>query len=98
MRRGLKVEGMELTMDPPMSVPIPKGEPRHAIRALSPPELPPGLNVRFHGLLVVPKMLFSVSRDCHKSQSVAMESDGPRTNKQGLRVGCLEIDDRASIA
>ena len=39
---------------PPMSVPMPSGEPPAATIAPSPPLLPPGARSRFHGLFVRP--------------------------------------------
>ena len=44
-----------------MSVPKPPGDPRSAIRAPSPPELPPADRWRFLGFQVYPMMLFTVS-------------------------------------
>ena len=45
--RWLKAEGIR--MEPPMSVPMPKTEPREARRDPSPPELPPGDSRRLWG-------------------------------------------------
>ena len=40
--------------EPPMSVPMPSGEPRAAISAPSPPEEPPAVRRVSYALLVVP--------------------------------------------
>ncbi|KAG9526951.1 fatty-acid amide hydrolase, partial [Aureobasidium melanogenum] len=47
---------------PPISVPIPKGEPRIATRADSPPELPPEVRLVLKGFVVRPKRFECVSR------------------------------------
>jgi hypothetical protein len=39
-------------MEPPISVPIPKHDPRNPINAPSPPELPPEVNVVLNGFVV----------------------------------------------
>jgi hypothetical protein len=39
--------------EPPMSVPTPRGLPQAAIRADSPPELPPEVSCRLRGLVVL---------------------------------------------
>jgi len=44
-----------------ISVPTPNGLPPKAIRADSPPEEPPEVVLRFRGLSVRPKVLFTVS-------------------------------------
>lgn len=42
-------------IEPPISVPIPTGEPRHATRAPSPPEDPPGVSRVLCGFRVRPQ-------------------------------------------
>ena len=44
-----------------MSVPTPRGLPPNAISADSPPEDPPDVTLRFNGLTVRPKVLFTDS-------------------------------------
>jgi hypothetical protein len=39
--------------EPPMSVPTPRGLPQAAMRADSPPELPPEVSCRLRGLVVL---------------------------------------------
>lgn len=60
-------EGMRI--DPAMSVPIPKIEPRNATRAPSPPLEPPAVKLVLWGFRARPKMLFSES-PVYKSVSV----------------------------
>ena len=45
-------------IDPPMSVPISNGVKPIATAAAGPPDEPPGVRVRSHGLLVVPNISF----------------------------------------
>lgn len=45
----------------PISVPTPRRLPPKAIRALSPPELPPDVNLRFRGFTVRPNVLLTDS-------------------------------------
>lgn len=55
----LQKAGMRI--EPATSVATPNREPRMAMRAPSPPELPPAVRVRRRGLRVRPKTLFSES-------------------------------------
>lgn len=91
--------GETLTMLPPISVPTPKGLPRHATRALSPPLLPPGERLRFHGLDVVPNTLFSVSKDWGKgwwvSKGVQLCIVG--AYEESLRICGLDVEDSAGL-
>lgn len=60
-----------MRIEPAMSVPTPRGEPRNARRAPSPPVEPPALSLVLWGFSVRPKMLFSESA-VYVVQSVRM--------------------------
>lgn len=72
---------------PPMSVPTPRGLPRIARRAPSPPEEPPGVMYLLYGFVVRPKTWLNVSPHC----AYICQKHGVVTRNPQRR-GCLDSD------
>eukprot|EP00967_Tisochrysis_lutea_P112376 scaffold177399_cov27-Tisochrysis_lutea.AAC.3 len=66
-------------MEPPMSVPSPKGEPNAAISAASPPDEPPGVRDLSQGLSATPQ---------NENVSGAMRSCGTAVRMNGIAPAC----------
>lgn len=60
-RPQVPVKWHGMRMDPPMSLPNASGAQRDATRLASPPEDPPGVRPRSHGLSERPKTALSLS-------------------------------------
>src|SRR5690349_17310144 len=61
-------------IEPPVSVPIARGAWKEAIAALDPPDEPPGMRLRSHGLRVGPYAEFSVDEPIANSSMFVLPS------------------------
>src|SRR5687767_3440536 len=74
-------------IEPPVSVPVDSGAWYAATAADEPPEEPPGIRVRSHGLRVTPYALFSVEEPIANSSMLVL----PRITSPALRSRAVRV-------